>query len=363
MDSAVSDLLREAVHARVAPAVVAEAGRSDGPPWAAAFGSLTYDATAPAAGPETIFDLASLTKVIVTTTIAMRLADAGRFDIAMPVGAAVPAWRGADRAAATISDLLTHAAGLPAVVPLYESAAGRAAFERAICGLPLEFPPGSASLYSDLGFMLLGFILADAGGASLAAQFAPLAANLAGPGGTPMRFGPVSAWDGERPGDERVAPTQIDAWRGGRLLRGEVDDRNAAALGGVAGHAGLFGTAGAVGRFAREMLRARRGDVTTTLAVRPATVARFTSRVGVPGSSRALGWDTMLPTSSCGTRMSAAAFGHTGYTGTSLWIDPAADVYAVLLTNRVHPAAGSADPIRALRRAFHDAVMQAVERA
>ncbi len=362
MDSSVSDLLGEAVHARVAPAVVAEVGRSDGPPWAMAFGSLTYDATAPAAGLETIFDLASLTKVIVTTTMAMRLADAGRLDLAMPVGAALPAWRGADRAAATISDLLTHSAGLPAVVPLYERAAGRAAFERAICGLPLEFPPGSASLYSDLGFMLLGFILSDAGGASLEAQLAPLAENLAAPGDTPMRFGPVSAWDGEWPGDERVAPTQIDAWRGGRLLRGEVDDRNAAALGGVAGHAGLFGTTGAVGRFAREMLRARRGDV-TTLDVRPATVARFTSRVGVPRSSRALGWDTMLPTSSCGTLMSAAAFGHTGYTGTSVWIDPAADVYAVLLTNRVHPAAGSADPIRRLRRAFHDAVMRAVERA
>jgi CubicO group peptidase (beta-lactamase class C family) len=156
-----------------------------------------------------------------------------------------------------------------------------------------------------------------------------------------------------------VAPTQEDAWRG-RLLRGEVDDRNAAALDGIAGHAGLFGTARAVGDFATAILNGLRGAsggrATEPLAS-PETLARFVRKAGTPGSSRALGWDTMLPSSSCGTRMSPQAFGHTGFTGTSLWIDPAAGVYVVLLTNRVHPVAGPPAPIQELRRTLHDAVM------
>ena len=153
----------------------------------------------------------------------------------------------------------------------------------------------------------------------------------------------------------------MDTWRG-RLLRGEVDDPNAAALGGVAGHSGLFGTAEGVGRFARAWLGGLAGTaVGVPLAARE-TLSRFVARVGTPGSSRALGWDTMLPSSSCGTRMSREAFGHTGFTGTSLWIDPVAGVYVVLLTNRVHPVAGPPEPIRDLRRALHDAVLDALAR-
>jgi CubicO group peptidase (beta-lactamase class C family) len=147
--------------------------------------------------------------------------------------------------------------------------------------------------------------------------------------------------------------------RRGRLLAGEVHDNYAAALGGVAGHAGLFGTAAAVGRFARMVLDvavprsspAREGG-------RSFSTDRFlemTTRSAVPGSSRALGWDTMLPTSSCGTRMSESAFGHVGFTGTSLWIDPARDRYFVLLTNRVC-GGGTIDEMRDVRRAFHDAL-------
>jgi CubicO group peptidase (beta-lactamase class C family) len=142
--------------------------------------------------------------------------------------------------------------------------------------------------------------------------------------------------------------------RRGRTLVGEVHDNYAAALGGVAGHAGLFGTASAVGAFARLMLRARLGDPTQPPPFTPGLVAEFTRRTTVPGSSRAIGWDTMLPTSSCGTRMSPRAFGHVGFTGTSLWIDPGQDRYFVLLTNRVNRG-GTLDQIRDVRRAFHDA--------
>jgi CubicO group peptidase (beta-lactamase class C family) len=143
--------------------------------------------------------------------------------------------------------------------------------------------------------------------------------------------------------------------RKNRKLVGEVHDNYAAALGGAAGHAGLFGTTAGVAAFARAFLRAARGDDRMTPPFVPSLVSRFTSKSEVSGSSRALGWDTMLPTSSCGTRMSVKAFGHPGFTGTSLWIDPARDRYFVLLTNRAC-GGGTLDQMRQVRRAFHDAL-------
>jgi CubicO group peptidase (beta-lactamase class C family) len=153
-----------------------------------------------------------------------------------------------------------------------------------------------------------------------------------------------------------AAPTRPldEDTRRGRLLVGDVHDNYAAALG-AAGHAGLFGTAPAVGAFARALLRAARGDQNSPPPFSPGSVAEFLRKSAVPGSSRALGWDTMLPTSSCGTRMSPQAFGHVGFTGTSLWIDPVRDRYFVLLTNRVC-GGGTIEDMRAVRRAFHDAL-------
>jgi CubicO group peptidase (beta-lactamase class C family) len=147
----------------------------------------------------------------------------------------------------------------------------------------------------------------------------------------------------------------VDTWRG-RLLTGEVHDENAWALGGVAGHAGLFGTAAAVGAFARAVLHTIAGDAVLASA---ATMREFITRVDVPGSSRALGWDTMLPTSSCGTRLSPTAVGHTGFTGTSLWIDWERDLYIVLLTNRVNPTRENT-ALRQLRPQIHDAIADAM---
>ena len=156
---------------------------------------------------------------------------------------------------------------------------------------------------------------------------------------------------------QRAAPTLAmeDDTRRGRTLIGEVHDNYAAALGGAAGHAGLFGTALAVGQFARLVLGAARGDERLPPPFTPALVRAFTAKSSVPASSRALGWDTMLPSSSCGGRMSAAAFGHVGFTGTSLWIDPVRDRYFVLLTNRA-AGGGTIDEMRTVRRAFHDAL-------
>lgn len=336
-----SEVLNEAVRRRVFPGAAAEAGDADAPAWQYATGRLAYGDPSPPATLDTLYDLASLTKVVCTTTLVMRLAEPGRLPLETPLSALSGEWRGDDRASVTVRDVLAHASGLPAWLPLYEHHAGRRAFERAIGSAPLAYRPRSGSVYSDLGFMLLGFVVEDVAGEGLAEQFGRLDA----PG---LAFG-VS------PADlPRTAPTQHDEWRG-RLLRGEVDDRNASALGGVAGHAGLFGTAPGVGAFARRVLRALAGDA-AALGVGPRTVQAFASRAGIPGSSRALGWDTMLPTSSCGTRLSPRAFGHTGFTGTSIWIDPDSGLYAVLLANRVHPAAGDPADILAVRQAFHDAL-------
>ena len=347
---AAARILDNAVEAGVFPAAVAEVGTVSGRLWRHATGRLTCAAGGPPATVDTIFDLASLTKVIATATLAMRHVDAGLTPLDLPIAEALRTWRGTDREMVTVRDLLEHASGLTAHLPFYRDHVGRAEFEPAICGLPLEYVPRSRSVYSDLGFILLGFILADRdpAGTALPVQFDALAACR---GWGDLRFHPPAEWR------SRTAPTERDPWRG-RTLVGEVHDENAWALGGAAGHAGLFGTAGAVGRFARDVLAGIRGD--GPLAAR-ATSGLFRRRTTVPGSSRALGWDTMLPTSSCGTRLSSESIGHTGFTGTSLWIDPVADRYFVLLTNRVHPSRSN-EAILDVRPAFHDAVMTGGER-
>jgi len=355
----VAKILREAVEAHAFPAACIEVGGREGARWNAAFGGLTFDPYAPATTPDTIFDLASLTKVIATTTLAMRASDAGRIALSDPVARRVPGWRGTDRADVTIRHLLTHSAGLTAYLPFYRDLTGRPEFEHAICRLPLEYPPDSQSIYSDLGFILLAFILEDAASAanpspvapgafdpssSFAEQFHRLASFISP---DPLAFNPPRAWR------KRCAPTEVDHWRG-RLLTGEVHDENCWALGGAAGHAGLFGTAAAVGAFARAVLRTIRGE---PILAQPETMRTFIARAPVPDSSRALGWDTMLPTSSCGTRMSPSSIGHTGFTGTSLWIDWERDLYVVLLTNRVHPTRDN-NMIRVFRPLVHDSVVR-----
>lgn len=343
----VDDLLADAVSSGVAPAVVLEVGRAAGAIRRSAFGRLTYEPDASAATNETVFDLASLTKVISTTTLVMRAADAGALRLEEPVRGFIAQWRGADRDHVTIRDLLAHCSGLTAYLPFFRDCRGRAEFESAICALPLEYAPRSRAIYSDLGFMLLAFILQDTLTRPLDRLFDDVRGLFSQ---APLRFNPPQDW---RP---RTAPTEVDPWRG-RLLQGEVHDENAYALGGVAGHAGLFGTAEAVGDFGRAILAAFNGD---TPLVRRDTMRLFARRTtDVPDSSRALGWDTMLPTSSCGTRLSSRAVGHTGFTGTSLWVDPGRDLYIVLLSNRVHPTRENGQ-LKDLRGRIHDAVVDAL---
>jgi CubicO group peptidase (beta-lactamase class C family) len=327
-------VLDDAVAARVFPGAVVQIGRRSGVLETIARGSLSYSPDSPPVVFDTIYDLASLTKVLATAALLAREIDRGRMRLDDPVRKWIGGWKGDDRQAVTIQDLLEHASGLPAHRHYYRTMRGRAAFEPAICEEALDYAPRTESLYSDPGFMLLGFALEHATGTPLDGLFDDWRDDALG-GGSELRFRPEAGWL------ERIAPTEVDS--SGNATRGVVHDENAASLDGVAAHAGLFGTASAVAQCARWWLES------------PA-LARFSQKSHVPGSSRALAWDTMLPTSSCGTKLSPGAIGHTGFTGTSLWIDPAMDMFVVFLSNRVHPTR-KGEGIQDVRRALHDAIV------
>ncbi|MGE0703267.1 MAG: serine hydrolase domain-containing protein [Vicinamibacterales bacterium] len=348
-------MIEAAIARRLVPAAALEVGDSRGALWRDALGAMTFDAEASPARESTIFDLASLTKPTATTTVMLELCASGQLQLDEHVSAFFADWRGADRERVTVRDLLEHASGLPPRL-LDQPPLTRREFEHDICTVALAHAPRTAALYSDLGFILLAFLAADRGQASFADQFDALwrrlvdARPLEAAGDEVLEFLPRPH---RRPETAPTLPLDVDLRRG-RTLVAEVHDNYAAALGGVAGHAGLFGNSAGVGLFARAILRAARGDAMPAPLL-PESIAQATIRSTVPGSSRALGWDTMLPTSSCGTRMSQQAFGHVGFTGTSLWIDPIRDRYFVLLTNRAC-GGGTLDEMRELRRSFHDAL-------
>ncbi len=326
-------VLDDAIAARVFPGAVVEVGRKTGALGTIAKGSLSYGGSQAVAA-NTIYDLASLTKVLATTAVMVPERQSRRVRLNDRVRHWIDSWSGEERQPVTIQDLLEHCSGLPAHRHYFESRRGRPSLEQAICEEPLDYPPRTKALYSDIGFMLLGFALENAAGVSLDRLFEQWRNTQIG-SEVELRFRPGADWR------DRTAPTEGDA--GGEEGHGVVHDENAAALDGVAGHAGLFGTASAVGACARWWLTS------------PA-LSRFSQKSSVPGSSRALGWDTMLSTSSCGTRLSRKAIGHTGFTGTSLWIDPVQDLYVAFLSNRVHPTRAGKG-IQDTRRALHDAVV------
>ena len=361
-----SRLIEGAIERRVFPSAVAEAGSSARVIWRAPFGRLTFDQDAANTTETTIFDLASLTKAMATATLAIDLMRSGRLRLDERIATAFAEWRGWDRESTTVRDFLEHASGLPARL-VDRPPQTRREFEHEICTIRLEYTLRTQSIYSDLDFILLAFLLEQRAGRALDAQFDDLWRPLAGEADSEDWIG-FHVAPADRPRTAPTKPLEEDA-RVGRVLVGEVHDAYAAALGGVAGHAGLFGTAPAVGRFARAMLRGARGDASMRGPFSPDAVALAVKKTSVPRSSRALGWDTMLPTSSCGTTLSPAAFGHVGFTGTSLWIDPTLDRYFVLLTNRAYSEKGREvfptssmekppdpflDHMRTVRRSFHD---------
>ena len=243
-------LLERAIEDRIFPAATAEVGDSRGVLWRTAAGALTFDAGALPADDSTIFDLASLTKPIATTSAIVQLAGRGALDMLEPVATFFSEWRGEDRERATVQDLLEHSAGLAARL-IDRAPDGRREFEHDICTMRLEYPPRAKSVYSDLGFILLAFIAEDRGRATLASQFETIATGLPHPVGLGAQS--VSEYvltfrvaDALRARTAPTRPLDEDARRG-RLLVGDVHDNYAAALGGIAGHAGMFGTAAGVG--------------------------------------------------------------------------------------------------------------------
>ena len=335
----------EGLAAKAFPGGVLAVGKDSALVHVRPFGRFSYDDGAPEVKADTIYDVASLTKVVATTTMAMILVDEGKLDVRKPVSSFISGFRGGAKETVTVESLLTHSSGLAAWAPLYKEVHGKEEFLGRVVSMDLAYVPGTKSVYSDLGFFLLGEVLERVAGEPIDAfvtrrVFEPL-------GMRSTMFCP------SRDLVSCIPPTERDAWRG-RLVRGEVHDENAFAVGGVAAHAGLFSTAGDLARFAQMLLNG--GVYDSHRIVSRATLERFTKRAGVPDSARAYGWDTPYPASSAGDMLSPRAFGHTGFTGTSIWIDPERNLFVILLTNRVHPTREN-DTIRQVRRHVADAVV------
>jgi serine-type D-Ala-D-Ala carboxypeptidase len=301
--------------------------------------------------PRTIYDLASLTKVIGTTTLIMELVDQNRVSLDAPVVRYIPAWRGAKASEITIRQLLTHSSGLAAWRAFYKEATDRADAREQLMLVGAEAAPGTRYLYSDMNFMLLGMVVERVTGMPLDSAFRTMVAK-------PLRlddtgFLPDSALRA------RIAPTEFDPWRQ-RQLRGEVHDENASRFEGVSGHAGLFSTATDLSRVARMWLN--NGTLDGVRIASASTVAQFQRAQDIAISPRALGWETASGTNSGGHKLSPRAFGHTGFTGTSIWMDPTRDLFIILLTNRVNPTRENRR-IGAVRVALADAVAGAIDPA
>lgn len=318
-----------------------------------AFGRFTYESGSRQATPETMFDLASVTKVVATTAMGMVLYERGLLDLETPVASIVPEFvesgktKDKRRGEITLRMLLAHSSGLPAYEKLFLRARTRDELLHAAFTTPLVCEPGTRANYSDIGFIVLVAALERIAGESLNRYcqrevFGPL-------GMSHTTFNPPGALR------DSIPPTADDKTFRHRMVQGEVNDENAFVLGGVAGHAGLFSTAEDVARFAHAMLNGGQP------VLRPETIALFTRRESSPpGTSRALGWDTPLSPSQSGKYLSASSFGHLGYTGTSLWADPTRRLSITLLTNRTWPDATN-QAIKQVRPAFHDAVVEAIE--
>jgi CubicO group peptidase (beta-lactamase class C family) len=326
------------------PGAVAIVGNRQGVLLERAVGQLDRDDPTP---PDlhTLWDMASLTKVVALTSVLMSLVDDGRLRLDVPVQRYIPEFKGQWKARVTVRHLLTHSSGLPSWRPLYkETSTAPDALALAIA-TPLDTLPGVRMVYSDLGAIILGEIARRVSKRPLDRYarekiFTPLGMNE-------TFFRPDSSLRA------RTAPTEIDPWRQ-RHLRGEVHDENAFALGGVSGHAGLFSSAHDLARLARAYLNGGVLDGKRVWSRR--TIAQFTRIQNPALSHRALGWETANGANSGGRFMSTSAFGHTGFTGTSVWIDPENDTFVILLSNRVNPTRENRR-ITAVRMALADSVM------
>jgi CubicO group peptidase (beta-lactamase class C family) len=343
--------VRDGIARGVFPGAVVVVGRRDTVLLAKGYGHLTWSANGAVPSPDsTLYDLASLTKVVATTPAVMLLVDAGTVQLDRPVQDYLEDFRGPGKEQVTVRHLLAHTSGLPSYRPFYREARDAGTLRRLVMVEPLLRTPGRRVEYSDLNGMLLGWIVEAVSGERLDAF---VGGRVFSPGGmTETRFTPPrAAW-------RRTAP--VGVWRG-TPVAGRVHDQHADRLGGVAGHAGLFSTGHDLARYAQILLRGGRTSSCAPL-FREATVAEFTRAVA---EGRGLGWEMRDTTTAdnAGTRMSPAAFGHTGFTGTSLWIDPERDLFVVILTNRVYAprARRSITELKAIRGRVADGAVGLVE--
>jgi CubicO group peptidase (beta-lactamase class C family) len=321
-----------------------------------AFGKQTYEAKSPNIAIDTIYDIASLTKVVATTTIVAKLAEGDfpvRLDLDANVERYLPEWTSGPqpewRHRVTIRHLLTHTSGLPPFKEYWRTSKAKQDTLDRIFAEPLDYEPGTKEVYSDLGIILMAEIIERLTGQKLDTLareyiFSPLAMS------NTMFRPPKKLWPD-------IAPTEIDNQYRHRLIQGEVHDENAAAIGGVSGHAGVFSTAPDLAAFCQMLLNG--GAYAHQRILRRATISEFTEPQQLSGGTRALGWAVPTEGGSSGHFMGPHTFGHTGFTGTSIWIDPDRQIFVVFLTNRVHPTREN-QKLAKVRPALHDAVMQSL---
>jgi len=351
----VDAIVRQGIRQGVYPGAVVVIGRKDSVLYARGYGHFTWSPSSPVPTPDsTLWDIASITKVMGTTSAAMRLVDAKRLGLDAPVRQYVPQFSGGPKDRVTVRMLLDHTSGLRAYVPFFKQARTRDAAKALLYAEPLVRPPGNSAVYSDLNAILMGLVLESVSGLpfdSLVTRevFRPLQLHM-------TMFRPPARVH------RRTMPTAL--WRG-HPVQGQVNDPNAVVFGGAAGHAGIFSTGMDLARYAQVWLR--NGVGPGGQWVNAATIREFLTR-GANSGPRLLGWDTPeldgKEPSLFGTLISHAAYGHTGFTGTEIWVDPAHDLFLVFLTNRTFdPRARNAHhALRTVRTSLSDAAIRLVPR-
>ncbi len=366
LGTTIDSIMTEGVADGAAPGAVLVVGRYGRIVHMGAYGRIDTPANAPAVTDSTLFDLASLTKVVAGTTVAMMLEEEGQLDLDLPVHHYLPEFDAPDKAGITVRHLLTHSAGFISGTSLWRDYSTREEFLRAINERPLAYTPGDSAIYSDWSLITGGIIIERVTGLPLDVTlrqrvWEPL--GMRDTGFNPLARAPLLpgqpctvAYRADHPLLARIAATELDSVYRNGITHGIVHDENACAVGGVSGHAGLFSSARDLAVFAQMLLNG--GYYGETRILDPNTIARWTARQN-PGSSRALGWDTPSGNSSAGRFASPRSFGHTGFTGTSMWMDPERGLFVIMLTNRVNPTRQNTRHER-LRRDVSNAIHEAL---
>jgi len=349
--SNVEKIINDAISEQAFPGAVILVWKDGESIFEKSFGHFTYEQNSPKVELSTIYDLASLTKVLATTTSAMICVDKKLFNLEDKVSKFIPSFATNEKENVTIKNLLLHNSGLPAWKKYYEKNLSKEEILNDIYNSQSEFNPGAKTLYSDLGMIVLGKVIEEVSNKSFdrfckEEIFIPLKMDN-------TFFNPPDSME------NRIAPTEVDNYWRMKLIRGEVHDENSSLLGGAAGHAGLFSTAGDIAKLLEIIVN--NGNVNGDEFISKKTLELFTSKKSSK-NKRLLGWDLKSGEgSSAGNKFSFESYGHTGFTGTSIWVDPVKNLFVVFLTNRVYPSREN-KKILQVRPKLHDAVIDAIER-